>query len=75
MNSSIGPAPRLSPLSLFSNAGTERFMRDWSGIATVTVMDSRNREHDPILGVVPRSSFVASTRLPPNLLGWDVGTF
>ena len=37
----------------FFNARTERFMRDWSGIATVTVRDSRNREHDPILGVVP----------------------
>jgi hypothetical protein len=37
----------------FFNAGTECFMRDWSGIATVTVGDSRNREHDPILGVVP----------------------
>lgn len=101
MNSSIGPALRLSPL----NAGTERFMRDWSGIATVTVRDSRNREHDPILGVVPlklsdileTSSQVTrwypldggigfgririsllfrniETRLPPNLLGWDVGT-
>ena len=89
------------------NAGTERFMRDWrSGIVTVTVRDSRNREHDPILGVVPlklsdileTSSQVTrwypldggigfgririsllfrsiETRLPPNLLGWDVGTF
>lgn len=89
------------------NAGTERFMRDWrSGIVTVTVRDSRNREHDPILGVVPlkisdileSSSQVTrwypldggigfgririsllwrsiETRLPPNLLGWDVGTF
>lgn len=29
-------------------------MRDWrSGIVTVTVRDQRNREHDPILGVVP----------------------
>ncbi|KAK3711371.1 hypothetical protein LTR37_009751 [Vermiconidia calcicola] len=36
------------------NAGTERFVRDWrSTIVTVTVRDSRNREHDPILGVVP----------------------
>jgi hypothetical protein len=36
------------------NAGTERFVRDWrSTIITVTVRDSRNREHDPILGVVP----------------------
>lgn len=89
------------------NAGTERFMRDWrSGLVTVTVRDSRNREHDPILGVVPlrlsdillTSSQVTrwypldggigfgririsvlfrsvETRLPPNMLGWDVGTF
>ena len=89
------------------NAGTERFIRDWrSAIVTVTVRDSRNREHDPILGVVPlklsdildTSSQVTrwypldggvgfgririsvlfrsiETRLPPNLLGWDVGTF
>jgi Ca2+-dependent lipid-binding protein len=36
------------------NAGTERFIRDWrSAIITVTVRDQRNREHDPILGVVP----------------------
>lgn len=36
------------------NAGTERFIRDWrSSIITVTVRDSRNREHDPIIGVVP----------------------
>ncbi|KAL2886233.1 Meiotically up-regulated protein 190 [Ceratocystis lukuohia] len=36
------------------NAGTEQFIRDWTScIATVTVRDSRNREHDPILGVVP----------------------
>ncbi|KAK3943529.1 hypothetical protein QBC46DRAFT_281776 [Diplogelasinospora grovesii] len=35
-------------------AGTERFIRDWrSAIVTVTVRDSRNREHDPIIGVVP----------------------
>lgn len=89
------------------NAGTERFMRDWrSGIVTVTIRDQRNREHDPILGVVSlklsdileTSSQVTrwypldggigfgririsllfrsvETRLPPNLLGWDVGTF
>ncbi|KAF2873155.1 hypothetical protein BDV95DRAFT_374620 [Massariosphaeria phaeospora] len=89
------------------NAGTERFIRDWrSAIVTVTVRDSRNREHDPILGVVPlklsdildTSSQVTrwypldggigfgririsllfrsiETRLPPNILGWDVGTF
>ncbi|KAI0181933.1 hypothetical protein GGR52DRAFT_568141 [Hypoxylon sp. FL1284] len=36
------------------NAGTERFVRDWkSAILTVTVRDSRNRQHDPIIGVVP----------------------
>jgi Ca2+-dependent lipid-binding protein len=89
------------------NAGTERFMRDWrSAIITVTVRDQRNREHDPVLGVVPlklsdileTSSQVTrwypldggigfgririsllfrsiETRLPPNMLGWDVGTF
>jgi Ca2+-dependent lipid-binding protein len=89
------------------NAGTERFVRDWrSAILTVTVRDQRNREHDPILGVVPlklsdileTSSQVTrwypldggigfgririsllfrsiETRLPPNMLGWDVGTF
>ncbi|CAK7233903.1 hypothetical protein SBRCBS47491_008768 [Sporothrix bragantina] len=35
-------------------AGTERFIRDWrSAIATITVRDSRNRQHDPIIGVVP----------------------
>lgn len=89
------------------NAGTERFIRDWrSAIVTVTVRDQRNREHDPILGVVPlklsdiletasqvtrwypldggigfgrvRISLLfrsIETRLPPNMLGWDVGTF
>ena len=89
------------------NAGTEKFIRDWrSAYVTVTVRDSRNREHDPILGVVPLrlSSILDSssqvtrwypldggvgfgrvrisllfrsveTRLPPNMLGWDVGTF
>ncbi|EXJ95409.1 hypothetical protein A1O1_00530 [Capronia coronata CBS 617.96] len=89
------------------NAGTERFMRDWrSGMVTVTVRDQRNREHDPILGVVPlRLSDLLTTssqvtrwypldggigfgririsvlfrsvelKLPPNMLGWDVGTF
>ena len=88
-------------------AGTERFVRDWrSTIITITVRDQRNREHDPILGVVPlrlsdvlqTSSQVTrwypldggvgfgrvrisllfrsvETRLPPNMLGWDVGTF
>ena len=36
------------------NAGTERFVRDWrSAIVTVTVRDQRNRQHDPVLGVVP----------------------
>jgi hypothetical protein len=36
------------------NAGTEKFIRDWrSCIVTVAVRDSRNREHDPIIGVVP----------------------
>ena len=89
------------------NAGTEKFVRDWrSTIVTVTCRDSRNREHDPILGVVPlRLSDILTTssqvtrwypldggvgfgrvrislvfrsvesRLPPNMLGWDVGTF
>ena len=89
------------------NAGTERFIRDWrSALVTITVRDQRNREHDPILGVVPlrlsdiltTSSQVTrwfpldggigfgririsllfrsiETRLPPNMLGWDVGTF
>ncbi|KAK4638051.1 uncharacterized protein CLAFUR5_00630 [Fulvia fulva] len=89
------------------NAGTERFVRDWrNAIITVTVRDSRNRQHDPILGVVPlklsdileTSSQVTrwypldggvgfgririsllfrsiETRLPPQQLGWDVGTF
>lgn len=89
------------------NAGTERFVRDWrSAIVTVSVRDARNRQHDPILGVVPlklsdildtRSQVTRwypldggigfgririsllfrsiETRLPPNMLGWDVGTF
>ncbi|EDU48642.1 meiotically up-regulated gene 190 protein [Pyrenophora tritici-repentis Pt-1C-BFP] len=89
------------------NAGTERFIRDWrSAIVTITARDQRNREHDPILGVVPlklsdileTSSQVTrwypldggigfgririsllfrsiETRLPPQMLGWDVGTF
>ncbi|KAF2233295.1 hypothetical protein EV356DRAFT_533932 [Viridothelium virens] len=89
------------------NAGTERFIRDWrSAIITVTVRDSRHRQHDPILGVVPlklsdiletssqatrwypldggigfgriRISLLfrsVETRLPPNMLGWDVGSF
>ena len=82
-------------------------MRDWrAGIVTVTIRDSRQRQHDPILGVVPlklsdilqTSSQVTrwypldggigfgrvrisvlfrsvETRLPPQQLGWDVGTF
>ncbi|KAI1826899.1 C2 domain-containing protein [Xylaria intraflava] len=89
------------------NAGTERFVRDWrSAIATVTVRDARNRQHDPIIGVVPlKISDILQTssqstrwypldagigygririsllfrsvelKLPPPLLGWDVGTF
>lgn len=36
------------------NAGTEKFIRDWrSSIVTVAVRDSRNRQHDPLIGVVP----------------------
>lgn len=36
------------------NAGTEKFIRDWrSCIITVAVRDSRNRQHDPLIGVVP----------------------
>lgn len=36
------------------NAGTEKFIRDWrSGIVTISVRDSRNRQHDPLIGVVP----------------------
>ncbi|KFA79777.1 hypothetical protein S40288_00656 [Stachybotrys chartarum IBT 40288] len=36
------------------NAGTEKFIRDWrSCIVTVGVRDSRNRQHDPLIGVVP----------------------
>lgn len=36
------------------NAGTEKFIRDWrSAIVTIAVRDSRNRQHDPIIGVVP----------------------
>lgn len=35
-------------------AGTERFVRDWRAcVVTVTVRDSRHRQHDPIIGVVP----------------------
>ncbi|EGD90977.1 hypothetical protein H112_01565 [Trichophyton rubrum D6] len=89
------------------NAGTERFVRDWrSAMVTIAVRDQRNREHDPILGIVPlklsdilqASSQVTrwypldggigfgririsllfrsvEIRLPPKLLGYDVGTF
>lgn len=36
------------------NAGTERFVRDWrSCIVTVAIRDSRNRQHDALIGVVP----------------------
>jgi Ca2+-dependent lipid-binding protein len=36
------------------NAGTEKFVRDWrSAILTVSVRDSRHRQHDPIIGVIP----------------------
>ncbi|KAK5989033.1 Meiotically up-regulated gene protein [Cladobotryum mycophilum] len=36
------------------NAGTEKFVRDWrSCIVTVAVRDSRNRQHDPLIGVIP----------------------
>ncbi|EGX96871.1 C2 domain protein [Cordyceps militaris CM01] len=36
------------------NAGTEKFVRDWrSAIVTVAVRDSRHRQHDPLIGVVP----------------------
>ncbi|KAM7188049.1 hypothetical protein V8F33_010906 [Rhypophila sp. PSN 637] len=35
-------------------AGPERFIRDWrSAIVTVAVRDSRNRQHDPLIGLVP----------------------
>lgn len=89
------------------NAGTEKFIRDWrSSIVTVSVRDSRNRQHDPIIGVVPlKLSNILQTssqntrwypldggvgfgririsilfrsvelRLPPQQLGWDIGTF
>lgn len=68
MNSFIH-AKAVSSQPIF-NAGTERFMRDWSGIATVTVRDSRNREHDPILGVVPLklSDIFSSHNVVP--VGW-----
>lgn len=36
------------------NAGTEKFIRDWrSSIVTVAVRDSRHRQHDPLIGVIP----------------------
>lgn len=36
------------------NAGTEKFVRDWrSAIVTVAVRDSRHRQHDPLIGVIP----------------------
>ncbi|OAA44286.1 meiotically up-regulated protein [Metarhizium rileyi] len=36
------------------NAGTEKFIRDWrSSVVTISVRDSRNRQHDPLIGVVP----------------------
>ncbi|KOS18903.1 Meiotically up-regulated protein [Escovopsis weberi] len=89
------------------NAGTERFVRDWrSCIVTVAIRDSRHRQHDPLIGVVPlRLSDLMQTksevtrwypldggigfgririsllfrsvelRLPPQQLGWDIGTF
>jgi len=89
------------------NAGTERFIRDWrSALVTICVRDSRQRQHDPILGIVPlKLSDILQTcsqstrwypldggigfgrirvallfrsvelKLPPQLLGWDVGTF
>ncbi|KAI5799888.1 hypothetical protein EDC01DRAFT_648048 [Geopyxis carbonaria] len=89
------------------NAGTEHFVRDWrSAIVTVAVRDSRNREHDPLLGVVPLklATLLQTTSgvtrwfpldgglgfgqirltvlfrsleltIPPQLQGWDVGTF
>ena len=46
------------------NAGTEKFIRDWrSSVVTVTVRDSRNRQHDPIIGVVPlKLSDILTTR-------------
>ncbi|KAL2813179.1 hypothetical protein BDW59DRAFT_154952 [Aspergillus cavernicola] len=99
-------AKALSSKPIF-NAGTERFVRDWrSAVVTVVVRDSRYREHDPILGVVPlklsellqtssqltrwypldggigfgriRISLLfrhVETKLPPNMLGWGIGTF
>ncbi|KAG9256666.1 uncharacterized protein F5Z01DRAFT_617765 [Emericellopsis atlantica] len=89
------------------NAGTEKFIRDWrSAIVTIGVRDSRNRQHDPLIGVVPlKISDILQTasqssrwypldggigfgrvrisllfrstelRLPPQQLGWDIGTF
>lgn len=35
------------------NAGTERFIRDWTSThVSVVVRDSRMRENDPILGII-----------------------
>jgi hypothetical protein len=42
----------LSPLPYF-NAVSERFLRDWRMAKLVFVVrDERDREHDPILGIV-----------------------
>ncbi|CCG83916.1 protein of unknown function [Taphrina deformans PYCC 5710] len=38
----------------YFNAGTERFVRDWrTAVCLISVRDSRTREHDALLGVVP----------------------
>lgn len=38
----------------YFNAGTERFIRDWrTAVCLVAVRDSRTREHDALLGVIP----------------------
>lgn len=38
----------------YYNAGTERFVRDWTtAVCLVAVRDSRTPEHDALLGVVP----------------------
>lgn len=47
---------RTKPLSNkpFFNANTERFVRDWrTAVCMVAVRDSRTREHDALLGIVP----------------------
>lgn len=42
----------MTPLPYF-NAVSERFLRDWRmAKLTIVVRDERNREHDPILGIV-----------------------